>query len=225
MQGLPLKLLIQENQCEYDDLKTGRAEGESSNLKASRFGTPKKSWCFSVNLRAGKDQDLSSVLQEKFPFTQTFGSFFLKRFLLLFLFYDFYFFHYGWFTVFFQFSTVQQSDPVIHIYIHTYIHTHLSFSHIILHHVPSQVTVAHRRISLLIHSKCSNLHLLTPDSQSILLPLPPLGNHKSLLQVHEFLFCGKVHLCHILDSIYKWYHMVFVFLFLTYFTWYESFQF
>lgn len=43
LQGLPLKLLIQENQCEYDDLKTGRAEGESSNLKASRFGTPKKS--------------------------------------------------------------------------------------------------------------------------------------------------------------------------------------
>ena len=35
------------------------------------------------------------------------------------------------------------------------------------------------------------------------------------LQVHDFLFCGKVRLCIILDSRYKWYHMVFVFLFLT----------
>ena len=39
---------------------------------------------------------------------------------------DFYFFHCSWFTVFCQFSTVQQSDPVTHKYIH-------SFSHIILH--------------------------------------------------------------------------------------------
>ena len=46
---------------------------------------------------------------------------------------DFYFFRYSWFTVFCQFSTVQQNDPVTHTYIH-------SFSHIILHHVPSQVT-------------------------------------------------------------------------------------
>ena len=30
-------------------------------------------------------------------------------------------------------STVQQSHPVIHIYIH-------SFSHVILHHVPLQIT-------------------------------------------------------------------------------------
>ena len=41
---------------------------------------------------------------------------------------DFYFFHYNWFTVFCQFSTVQQGDPVTHTYIH-------SFSHVImLHH-------------------------------------------------------------------------------------------
>ena len=30
-----------------------------------------------------------------------------------------------------------------------------------------------------------------------------------------FLFCKSVHLCHILDSTYKWYHMVLVALFLT----------
>ena len=58
------------------------------------------------------------------------------------------------------------------------------------------------RISLLIHSKVNSLHLLTPSSQSIPLPPPPLANHKSILQVHDFLFGGKVHLCHILDSMY-----------------------
>ena len=51
---------------------------------------------------------------------------------------DFYFFHHSWSTVFCQFSTVQQGDPV------TYTYTH-SFSHIImLHHkwldiVPSAI--------------------------------------------------------------------------------------
>ena len=40
-------------------------------------------------------------------------------------------------TVFCQFSTIQQSDPVTHIYVCVHIH---SFSHIILHHASSQVT-------------------------------------------------------------------------------------
>ena len=39
----------------------------------------------------------------------------------------------------------------------------------------------------------------------------PLGSHRSVLHIHGFLCCGKVHLCHILDSRYKWYHMAFVF--------------
>ena len=61
----------------------------------------------------------------------------------------------------------------------------------------------HSRISLLIHSNGNSLHLLTSSSQSILLPPAPPWNHKSILQVHDFLFCGKVHLCRILDSRYK----------------------
>ena len=57
-----------------------------------------------------------------------------------------------------------------HISIHT-------LSHIIFHHVPLQV-IEHSflcyRTSLSIHSKCNSLHLLTLNSQSILLPhLPP----------------------------------------------------
>ena len=54
-----------------------------------------------------------------------------------FFFNDFYFLHYSWFTVFCQFSTIQQSDPVTQTHIHTYIH---SFSHSFLHQAPSQVT-------------------------------------------------------------------------------------
>ena len=49
-------------------------------------------------------------------------------------------------------------------------------------------------------------------------PLPsplPLRNYKSFPSVSLFLFSGRVHLCHLLHSRYKWYHMVFVFLFLT----------
>ena len=43
------------------------------------------------------------------------------------------------------------------------------------------------------------------DGCSTPLPPPPLplGHHKSILQVHELLFCGKFHLCRILDSRYK----------------------
>ena len=42
------------------------------------------------------------------------------------------------------------------------------------------------KISLHIHSKCSRLHLLTPNSQSLPSLSLPLGNHKSVLHVHEF---------------------------------------
>ena len=41
--------------------------------------------------------------------------------LLFFIFYNnFYLFHYSWLTVFCQFSTVQQGDPVIHTCIHSF---------------------------------------------------------------------------------------------------------
>ena len=51
-----------------------------------------------------------------------------NSFLFLLLYFNnFYFFCFSWFTVFCQFSTVQQSYPVTHTYIH-------SFYHIILHH-------------------------------------------------------------------------------------------
>ena len=80
---------------------------------------------------------------------------------------DFYFFHYSWFTMFYQFSTVEKGDPVTHTYIH-------SFSCIImLHH--KGLDIAPRAIwqDLIAYPfKDNSLHLLTPNSQSILLPPP-----------------------------------------------------
>ena len=71
-----------------------------------------------------------------------------------------------------------------------------------------------------IHSKCNSLHPKTPNSPSIPLPPPsPLGNQSlRSLAVICFYFVEYVHLFHILDYRYKWYHMVFVFFLLAYFT-------
>ena len=97
------------------------------------------------------------------------------------------FFKYRWCTVSCQlllYSKVTQ----LHIYVH-------SFSHIILHHVPSRdyiyFPVLYSRMSLLIHSECNSLNYqpqMPRASQT--LPLPH-GNHKSVLHVREFgvFFC------------------------------------
>ena len=92
-----------------------------------------------------------------------------------------------WFTVFRQFllySQVTQSCISIYIYINFFFLTLSSY-------VLSQVTrysylCYNSRISLLIHSKCISLHLLTPNSQSILFPTPPSRQPESVLQVDEF---------------------------------------
>ena len=52
-----------------------------------------------------------------------------------FIFNDFYYFHYNWFTVVCQFSTAQQSDPVSLSPPHTHIHIlFLTLSSIMFHH-------------------------------------------------------------------------------------------
>ena len=53
-------------------------------------------------------------------------------------------------------------------YMYTYFFLTLSCSII---RIQTQFSVLHSRISLLIHSKCSSLHLVTPSTQSI--PIPP----------------------------------------------------
>ena len=71
------------------------------------------------------------------------------------------------------------------------------------------------RTLLRLHSKWNSLHPRTPYSPSI--PLPHLATPSLCsVSVGLFLFCRQVHLCHSLYSTYKFYHTVFVFLFLTY---------
>ena len=77
----------------------------------------------------------------------------------------------------------------------------------------------HSGTLLFIHPKCNSLFTAPDPSLSLLHPLATPG--LSSTSVSLFLFCLWVHLCHVLDSTCKWYHMVFVFLFLTYFT-YDS---
>ena len=93
----------------------------------------------------------------------------------------------------------------------SYINIH-SLSHIILHHVPSQVT----RSSSLCYT--AGAHCLSiPNAIVCQNPSPshsfPLKTTNQFsMSMSLFLFCRKVHLCHILDSRYKRYHMVFIFL-------------
>ena len=95
-------------------------------------------------------------------------------------------------------SALQQCDPVICMsFIYIYTHTH-SFSHIILHHVPSQVTRSSSLCSIA-GSHCLStpnaiVCIYSPQTPSPSHSLPlPLGNHKSVLHVHDFFFCGKAH--------------------------------
>ena len=129
-------------------------------------------------------------------------------------------------------STLKQcySDTHTYIYIHIYMFVCIymyiciyiySFSLITLHHVPLQVTVY---ISVCCIVRC----LSTPNAilfstkhrppVHLTPPCPTPWWPEFALHVLEFLFFVKSHLCLTLDSRYKWYRMVFVFLFLTYFT-------
>ena len=85
------------------------------------------------------------------------------------------------------------------------------FSIMVCYTILNRVPCWGSRALLFSHSTCKSWHSLTPDSQ----PVPPpfslaLGNHQSVLYVNLFLLYRHVHLCHILHSTYKWYHMVFV---------------
>ena len=73
---------------------------------------------------------------------------------------------------------------------------------------------------LFIPSVENSLYLLIPNSQSILPHAPPLWQPEvcSLYLRVCFYFEDKFICVIFLDSTYKWYHMVFVFLFMTDFT-------
>ena len=85
---------------------------------------------------------------------------------------------------------------------HTHTHTHILFFNLSCSNTSEYIKfpVLYSRFSLFIHSKCNSLCLLIPDSISIPIPPPPSWQPQSVLQVQEFLFCGKFHLWYILDS-------------------------
>ena len=74
--------------------------------------------------------------------------------------------------------------------------------------------------NLSIHSIYFSLYLLTPISYSIAPPILSALEATSLfsMSMSIFLFHTHVHLYHILDSTFKWYHLVFVFLCVPHFT-------
>ena len=85
------------------------------------------------------------------------------------------------------------------------------FSIMVYHTVLNRVPCWGSRALWFSHSTCKSWHSLTPNSP--LFPPPfslALGDRQSVLYVNLFLLYRHVHLCHILDSTYKWYHMVFV---------------
>ena len=69
---------------------------------------------------------------------------------------------------------------VTHLYTY-YIYSFLIvFSIMVYHRILSVVSMLYSKTLLFIHSKCKNLDLTTPNSQSIILPsLCPIDNHKS----------------------------------------------
>ena len=85
--------------------------------------------------------------------------------------------------------------------IYTYTHTHI-YILLFLYYLPRYsslrldiVPVLYNRTSLLIHSKCNSLLLLTSNSQSV--PFP-LGNHKSVSLGVCYSFVDRFILCHFL---------------------------
>jgi len=125
----------------------------------------------------------------------------------------FYFLFFGVFIMIFIFSIIASLQCSVNFLLYSkvtqsHIHVYILFSHIIFHHAPSQVTryssqcytVGSHYLSIPKAIVCNSKFSVHPTPS----PSPfPLDNHKSVLQVHEFLFCEKVHLCCILDSRYK----------------------
>ena len=103
---------------------------------------------------------------------------------------------YSWFTGLCQFllySIVNQ----LYVYMFVFVCTTLFFSHCLQScSIPKgwiEFPVLYSRTSLLIHSKCNSLHLPTPNSLFIPLPLPylPLATNQKLI----FYACESVSSC------------------------------
>ena len=140
--------------------------------------------------------------------------------------------YYDWFTLFCQFLLYRKvTQSCIYVYIciciYTYIYTH-SFSHIILHHVLLQVIryIVPCAIQQDLIAHPLQMHEFSSANPRFPIhPTPPTSSLTNIsLSYMSMIFSVLVtdHLCYVLDSTYKGYHMVSVFIFLIYSTQYES---
>ena len=104
-------------------------------------------------------------------------------------------------------SAVQQNDSVTHWCIHIL----FPLWFITGYWIRFPVLYSRELLSLFIHP----IYEFAFANPSPCAPSPLATASLFSKSVSLFMFCRYVHLCHILDSTYKWYHMVFVFLFLT----------
>ena len=84
---------------------------------------------------------------------------------------------------------------------YTYTYIPLIFFSILVY--PRMLSIVPNSRTLFIDSICNT------EVPSIPLPSPLATTSLFSLSVSFFLFHNYIHLCHILDSTYKWYHMVF----------------
>ena len=89
------------------------------------------------------------------------------------------FFHYSWFTMFFQFSTAQQGDSVMHTCIHSF------FSH---YHAPSQVTSAKQQDSIAYSFQMQYFASINPKFSVHPTPYPSLSTTTILFSMSMISF-------------------------------------
>ena len=106
---------------------------------------------------------------------------------------------------------------LLFLHIHKFLYSLYTFPLWFISGYWTEFPVLYSRILLLIQSVCNSLHLLTPTSHFIPPPSPtPLAaTNLFSMSVSLYLFHIRVHLCYILDSTYKQYHMLFVFFWCT----------
>ena len=107
-------------------------------------------------------------------------------------------------------SAVQHSDPVIHIYTSFFLHYLPSWSIPKTGYSSLCSSVRPHSVSILNVIVCIHQHQTPRSSPSHLANTSLLS-----MSVSMFPFCRLLHLCNILDSIYKGYKLVFVSHFLT----------
>ena len=100
--------------------------------------------------------------------------------------------------MFCQFSTLQQGEPV------TNIHVYIIFSHIItLHHMWLDIVPSAIHQDLIAYP-FQRQEFASTNTKFPVYPTPsPTPLATQVYSLSPWFFCGKIHLCHILDSTYK----------------------